>query len=452
MKRYSRVVAALVAAGALCAASDAIAADCNFTGTTVYVTGSSASSPYLAALSTVLAAQATPVTLVYIKTESCQGVSAFLAGAGATPVQLASAATYWTPNPDGGAGIVANTCNFSATSTPVTGVYPDASVSDVFYDTCSGGTALASGFNEIGGPIQAMTFIVNPSSTQTSISAKAAHVVFKDIGIAADQISPWTDPTQLFIRAGGPNGSGTRAMTSAAMGFTSVNDWSSAIPSGVDGGLSNVEANSTAMLSAVSGDTTNANETLGILSATTTDPNRPGSASTTPVKVLAFQSDEVADQTCGYFPDSTANTFDKINVRQGRYDIWGPLHFITAVDGSGNPLSTSTPGAAGNAAVAALVNLVSLPAGTTILTTAQKQSVIQAAATAHVVAQCAMQVTRTAEVGPPVSAVPAEPCGCYWESLATGGTTTSTCTECTTDTDCGDSATPTCRYGFCEVQ
>jgi ABC-type phosphate transport system substrate-binding protein len=452
MKRYSRIIAALVAAGALCAASDAIAADCNFTGTTVYVTGSSASSPYLAALSTVLAAQTPPVTLVYIKTESCQGVSAFLAGTGASPVQLTSSATYWTPNPDGGAGIVADTCNFDATSTPAGGVYPDASVSDVFYDTCSGGTALASGFNEVGGPIQAMTFIVNANSTQTSISGKAAHVVFKDIGITADQITPWTDPNQLFIRAGGPLGSGTRAMTSAAMGFTSVSDWSSAIPSGQDGGPNNVEANSTAMLSAVAGDTAQANETLGILSATTTDPNRPGSSSTTPVKVLAFQSDQVADQTCGYFPDSTANTFDKLNVRQGRYDIWGPLHFITAVSG-GVPVSTSNPtDAPTNAAVAELVNLVSLPAGTTILTLAQKTSVIQAAATAHVVAQCAMQVSRTTEVGPPVSSVPPEPCGCYWESLATGGTTTSTCTECTTDTDCGDSATPTCRYGFCEVQ
>jgi ABC-type phosphate transport system substrate-binding protein len=451
MKRYSRIIAALVAAGALCAASDAIAADCSFTGTTVYVTGSSASSPYLAALSTVLAAQATPITLVYIKTESCQGVNAFLTGASATPTLLTSAATYWTPNPDGGTGIVANTCNFGATSTPANGVYPDASVSDVFYDTCSGGTALTSGFSEFGGPIQAMTFIVNASSTQTSISAKAAHVVFKDVGTTYP-IAPWTDPDQLFIRAGGPNGSGTRAMTSAAMGFTSVTDWSSAIPSGVDGGLNNVEASSGAMLTAVAGDSANANATLGILSNTTADPNRPGSASTTPVKVLAFQSDEVADQTCGYFPDSTANTFDKLNVRQGRYDIWGPLHFITAVDAGGNPLSTSAPGTAGNAAVAAFANLVSLPAGATILTTDQKKSVIQAAATAHVVAQCAMQVTRSAEVGPPVSAVPTEPCGCYWESLATGGTTTSTCTECTTDSDCCDSATPTCRYGFCEVQ
>ena len=81
------------------------------------------------------------------------------------------------------------------------------------------------------------------------------------------------------------------------------------------------------------------------------------------MKVLAFQADQVAGQTCGYFPDSTANTFDKLNVRQGRYDIWGPLHFITAVDGGGNPLGTSNPGRGGQRRGQAFVNLVTLPAG-----------------------------------------------------------------------------------------
>jgi ABC-type phosphate transport system substrate-binding protein len=443
MKRYSRVVAALVAAGALCAASDALAADCNFTGqSVVYVTGSSASKPYLGALSAVLAAQATPVNLVYIQTESCQGVTAFLAGTGATPTLLTSAATYWTPNPDGGAGIVANTCNFSATSTPATGVSPDASVSDVYYKTCTSGTALASGFNEFSGPIQAMTFIVNPTSTETSISAQAAHVVFKDIGTAADQIAPWTDPAQLFTRAGGPTGSGTRAMTSAAMGFTSVTDWSSSIPA------ANIEASSGAMAAAVDADTASANETLGILSVTNADTNRPGSASTTQVRILAFQA---TDQTCGYLPDSSASTFDKINVREGRYDIWGPLHFITQVDGSGNPVGISNPGATGTAALQAFINLMSLPTGNTILTDAQKMSVITAAAQAHVVAQCAMRVNRITEVGPETSFLPPESCGCYWESVATGATPAS-CTTCSTSTDCASTtATPTCRYGFCEA-
>ena len=70
MKRYSCVAAALAAIGTLGAAHTALAADCDFTGqSVVYVTGSSASSPYLQNLSPLLAAMSTPVTLVYIQTE-----------------------------------------------------------------------------------------------------------------------------------------------------------------------------------------------------------------------------------------------------------------------------------------------------------------------------------------------------------------------------------------------
>jgi hypothetical protein len=434
MKRYSKIAAALASAGLLCAAADASAADCNFTGpNVVYVTGSSASAPYLAGLSTLLAAQATPVTLVYIQTESCQGVTDFLA---ATP--LTSAATFWTQSADGGTGVVANTCNFSATSSPAVSVTVDASVADVYSSTC--GATVASADQEFEGPAQAMALVVNPTSTESSISAEAAHVVFKDIGIAADQIAPWTDPAQLFIRQGGAAGSGTRAMIGAALGFVD-SDWSSAIPA------ANVFTSSGGVLAAVAGDSANANASLGLLSVTKADGARPGSSATQQVKILAFQA---KGQTCGYLPDSTSSSFDKINVREGRYDIWGPLHFITAISG-GLPISTSNPGAAGNAAVQAFINLVTLATGSTVLSDAQKMSVIASAAKAHVVSQCAMHVRRTAEVGPEASFLPPESCGCYWESVATGVAPAS-CTACTSSSTCASmSATPTCRYGFCEA-
>ncbi len=433
MRNFSRVAAALAALGALTLAPRAFAADCNFAGkNVVYVTGSSASSPYLASLSTVLAAQTTPITLVYIQTESCQGVTDFLSQ---TP--LTSAATYWTPNPDGGTGIVANTCNFSATSTP-TSAKPDVAVSDVFPTTC--GSTLNGSQKEFAGPIQAMALIVNPASTEKSISAEAAHVVFKDIGTAAQQIAPWTDPAQLFIRQGGAAGSGTRAMVGAALGFVDA-DWSSAIPA------ANVFTSSGGVLAGVAADTANASKSLGILSVTKTDTARPGSTSTQQVRVLAFQG---KGQTCGYFPDSTASTFDKLNVREGRYDIWSPLHFVTAFSG-GIVVSTSNPGAQGNAAIEAFLNLVTLATGTTTLTDAQKMSVIAAAANAHVVAQCAMRVQRATELGAEASYLPPESCGCYWESVATGATPAS-CNTCTTSTDCAShTSTPTCRYGFCEA-
>ena len=206
--RYSCVAAALAAIGTLGAASNALAADCNFAGqNVVYVTGSSASSPYLQNLSPLLAAQSKPVTLVYIQTESCQGVTDFT-----TSTALTSSATYWTASTTDGGAPASNTCNFSATSSPAVSTLADVGVSDVYSATC--GVTLTSSQQEYEGPTQAMTFIVNPSSTETSISEEAAHVVFKDIGLTSPtyQVSPWTDPGQLFIRQGGAAGSGTRAM------------------------------------------------------------------------------------------------------------------------------------------------------------------------------------------------------------------------------------------------
>lgn len=433
MMRYSCVAAALAAIGTLGAASNALAADCNFAGqNVVYVTGSSASSPYLQNLSPLLAAQSKPVTLVYIQTESCQGVTDFT-----TSTALTSSATYWTASTTDGGAPASNTCNFSATSSPAVSTLADVGVSDVYSATC--GVTLTSSQQEYEGPTQAMTFIVNPSSTETSISEEAAHVVFKDIGLTSPtyQVSPWTDPGQLFIRQGGAAGSGTRAMIRAALGFVD-SDWSSAIPA------ANIFTSSGSLLGAVAADTANANASLGILSVTKADGARPGSSATQQVKVLAFQA---KGQTCGYLPDSTASSFDKRNVREGRYDIWGPLHFVTAVS-SGKPVSTSNPGATGDAAVQALVDLVSLADS---LTDAEKMSVIAAAAKAHVVAECAMRVQRTSEVGPEASFVPTGSCGCYWESVATG-TKPASCTACSASSDCSSlTASPTCRYGFCEA-
>jgi hypothetical protein len=309
-------------------------------------------------------------------------------------------------------------------------VLVDASVSDVYASTCPG-SLLATGQEEFSGPVQAMTFVVNPGSSATAISEEAAHVVFKDIGVTSYTVSPWTVPSALFIRGGGQAGSGVRFMIGNALGFID-SDWSADIP--------NVEANPTALVSAESADTAQADATLGILSVTGADPNRVGSSSTTQVKELAFQA---SGQSCGYLPDSSATTFDKLNVREGRYVIWGPIHFITAVSG-GVPVSTSAPGAAANAAVASLIDLVTV---NNSLTVSEAEASITAAANADVVPDCAMRVQRVGEVTPtPVeySYLPPEgSCGCYWESQA--GTTS--CTACTTTS----STCPVCRYGYCEA-
>jgi hypothetical protein len=164
--------------------------------------------------------------------------------------------------------------------------------------------------------------------------------------------------------------------------------------------------------------------------------------------VLPFQAKA---QTCGYLPDSSSSSFDKLNVREGRYGIWGPIHFVTNVNGQGKPVSAASPGT-GDAAVAQFIDYITMSKDNQAITAQQKQAIIDATAASFVIPQCAMRVRRDAEVGAEASYQPDEPCGCYWESKANGKAPDS-CKACPNGNgDCAGTATPTCRYGFCEAK
>src|SRR5262249_32780058 len=147
--------------------------------------GSSASQPVLAAISGVLANATPAVTVVYIKTESCQGMTAIV-----TPSPAPANATYW---PNG----TATSCTIP-TGTQVV----DVGASDVFPSTCPNITLPATQ-TDFHGPVQAMTFVAHPNSTETSISSEAARVILKFLGTGNYSLAPWTDANQVFIRPGG---------------------------------------------------------------------------------------------------------------------------------------------------------------------------------------------------------------------------------------------------------
>ena len=84
---------------------------------------------------------------------------------------------------------------------------------------------------------------------------------------------------------------------------------------------------------------TDPDSTLGYVSGSAADNNRDQ------VKTLAYQH---TGQSCGYYPDSNETSLDKLNVRQGLYQLWTPGHFFARVDGAG---------AAENARVAELMSL-----------------------------------------------------------------------------------------------
>jgi ABC-type phosphate transport system substrate-binding protein len=387
--------AALLGAAVLATATPARATDCTTLPDPVYVTGSTAVQPLLAAIASLAALGPDPTTIVYDGQGSCTGVQAIL---DATPVT--GSGTYWS------AAGEELSCDF-----PAAGVAVDVGVSDVFASTCvvlPGG--LPSNVGDFLGPVQSMTFVVPTASTQTSISAEAAYFVY---GFGAGSgVAPWTDVAAIFQRN---DQSGTEQMIAAAIGVA---------PSRWQGGMTD---SSGALTAAVEG-SANPEATIGILAADEADDSRGA------LRVLAYQH---YGQACGYLPDATSTSNEKRNVRDGHYAIWGPLHFLLHVD----PSTGLAVNAEAGAVAGYLAGTMAAPPGIDLVAIDAQN---------HVVPQCAMQVTRTEEVGPLASFAPAGSCGCYYDLVANGSTS---CAPCSQPTDCTQPGASVCSpYGYCEPQ
>jgi len=318
---------------------------------------------------------------------------------------------------------------------------PDVAVSDVYADTCTSGL-LTAGQADLLGPVQTTTFVVPSGSSQKVISADAAYVVF---GFGAGSVgpytvSPWTDPTAIVV----PNRSwGPIALAGAGIGLV-PNNWVGAKQSAI-----------LTVSSEASGVAGKSSTGIGLLPAQAV-------VTGSGVKKLAYQH---TAQQCGYLPDSDADHFDKINVRDGRYALWGPLHFVFNVDGGGHPVDHTGHR---NPALDAFVGLVvatgpypqtqaSVEAGVTLasdagagLNASQLQTVLEQEAAGGLVPWCAMHVMRGKEVDAEGSYQPPQPCNCAFEAAT--GATVSPCFRCQSDSDCGIPAAPTCRFGYCEAQ
>jgi hypothetical protein len=363
---------------------------------------------------------------VYMPTPPCTAIQSLVAS---TPGD--TAALYL--NPAGG------TTACAADATP-----PDVAVSDIYPVTCTqnlGIAPLTSAELDFIGPIQTSAIIVPSSSSEKVISADAAYVVF-GFGAANYVVAPWSDPASIFV----PNTlSGPLNLIGATVALS---------PGKWVGAKTSTLASTSALASALKADAM-PSAAIGIL---------PGSVSsqTSGIKVLAYQH---SSQECGFLPDSDSIHFDKINVRQGRYALWGPTHFIVHVDSAGTVLdragqpsailrtvldalaangpSEPAPGVAGDSGVYAQGD-ASAP-----VPVIDGEAFTQAVASASFIPWCAMQVVRAKDGDPEASYQPSAPCSCSFESAV--GATTSFCATCGTDADCTGIARK-CRYGYCEVQ
>ena len=359
----------------------------------VYVTGSSASKPFLSEIAHTLATQG-QLSVVYQSQGSCAGVDAIFDGK-----RIQGTASYWDAAV-GSTSAAEKTCKLTTDSG---GARVDIGISDVFATTCR---ALPQGFpvgiDDTFGPIQAMELVTASSSPETSIDSDAAYFVY---GFGSESgVSPWNDASDIFQRTAS---SGTQNIIAKAIGLE-VSKFH---------GVAN--ASSDAMLASLvsaSQSPADAPKSIGMLSADYADTNHQT------LRVLAFQD---IGQKCAYYPDSTPNQLDKQNVRDGHYPMWGPLHFFTK-----NPSDGAST----------LVNYLS---GSSTLSGVD---VIQLYVGAHVVPRCAMKVSRTADGAELQPFTPDSSCGCAFEVAVGAG---SECKACSSPAQCPAEA-PTCSFGYCE--
>lgn len=368
----------------------------------IYVAGSTAIRPFLGYVANLV--QVDGYTIVYQSQGSCVGVASVLDPdpnkhlMKDIPAANGKAANYAIAFLSDGS---VKECFLDPAGNTV-----DIGASDVYAATC--GYTQSSDVSDYEGPVQPMTLVVSSVSTQMSISAEAAYMAI-GMGGNGNRSAPWTDPTYFFVRNAS---SGTQQMVARAIRVPAEKWW------GVDrGGSSAVRSGMKTLL-----DSVGAEKGLGILSTDIADEERAN------LRVLAFKP---FGGLCGYLPDSTATSFDKRNVRDGHYPIWGPVHFLTRTNG-GVP----------STAAAAFVTRFAAPK--------LDQSLADAIIAKHLVPKCAMAVKRTSELGSYSPRVNNDyHCDCYFESKAMG-VTPANCTACTTNAECPATA-PSCNYGFCEV-
>lgn len=371
------------------------------------------------ALATALTIALESVPVVYVTTPSCAAISDLLGGQSA--------------------GATGNLIDTGGTLEPciASGMVPDVALSEVYPDTCAPGLLTAAHI-DILGPINVSTLVVPFASTEASVSADAVYVIF-GFGAVGYAVKPWTDPGSIFA----PETSSSGLMLLASAVGLAPAKWAN--PQVVNTAVA-------AETKAVSGG--KANAAIGILPAVSAEAN-PLS-----LKVLAYQH---TGQGCGYLPDSDNVHADRINVRQGRYALWGPTHFIMGVDSSGNPLDHTGQVNANLVALADLlaatgpqpspsVSPTSLAAPATMVGDATTQALVLAESTHGLVPWCAMEVVRSVEAGDESSYAPPQPCGCAFENALGSSLSPLRCATCRSDGDCQlVTGAPFCSYGYCEA-
>ncbi len=397
--RAARTAMVLLGAALACpsaAFAQVACADISGGAPIIYGAGGSAQRDLVGKMSVVLQGGTNPVFAVYKDDAgACSGIDA-LTGLGSATIS--GNAYYWD------AAGTRLTCTLPLGGEAVdfavmgNGPYLCPLVTDPSYLT---------GILEETGPISTVNVIVPNASTQQSISAEALYLVY-GFGPEAD-VAPWNNPDPAYYIHRNEN-SFVQIYLAEATGLPVTKFF------GVDAGTN---SNSVAYLTALA----SPEQGIAFVSGDVADANR------ATVRTLAYQH---TGQNAGVWPDSSATAFDKSNVRNGAYHLWGQVHMYGKEGG--------TPGAYADAGVGQLISYfagLSQPAGTV-------KSITETAIDNKNVPVCAMHVTRDDDLGPIYAFDAPDSCDCYFDFRATGATTCAVCD------DANPCASGTCRFGFCE--
>lgn len=335
-----------------------------------------------------------PLTVVYVSAHACDGANAVILNESTLTLGVTTG-TYWD------ASGTAQTCQLDAA-----GNYADIGLTPLFPESCLSLPQGTPGVGDFLGPIVPEAMVVPIASTQRTISAEAIYYTF---GLGPGAVAPWTDPTFLF-----QNPTSTAQLDFGIAIGVPPTVWHGSLQSG---------SNQTVTAIVTS---TDPEKTLTCMG---TDLVESISRSST-LKELAYQD---FGQSCAYYPNLTATSADKANVRNGLYPVWGFTHMLTKVNSQNVPLSHNA-----GQIVLYFTGDSPTPTGNFL------QFVIQD----RLVPPCAMSVTRSFEMGPLSPYAPTPSCGCYFDNVATGSTN---CKSCLSAADC-PAESPNCNLGFCEVR
>jgi hypothetical protein len=380
---------------------------CNNGGANViYMFGTADFAPLLSAAQPALSASTPPYRGVYQNASSCAGASAVFDPTKRKMKDPPMTATGGWAFYFDDSGKQVN-CLIDDGTMP-DGATIDIGVSDLYAQTCDPTFVPGGAVGEYLGPVVPFVLSAPATSSQQSISTEAAHFIFGRGGKAPPgsgmkDAAPWTDPTNYSIRN---STSASTVLTALLTDVPRTKFW------GVDRLTVDNLRDSLLASTAIS-------SSIGILSIDYNDKNRGN------LKSLYLQT---KGQSCGYQPDSSPMTYDKMNVRDGHYLLWGYVHFFTPLGAGGVP----------SPAAGAMV----------LLFRVQKlaQSLLDDVIAASLIPQCAMKVVRNTEVGDFMPQTGFQ-CGCYFDKLQ--GKTS--CQTCNTADDC-PSDHPACNYGYCELR